>query len=55
MASYIQSSSGIYKITNIVDNKIYIGCASNILNIPKYNLSRKLSGKRNNNINLIYL
>jgi hypothetical protein len=30
MATYIQSSSGIYKIINIVNNKIYIGCASNI-------------------------
>jgi group I intron endonuclease len=30
MSTYIQSSSGIYKITNIVNNKLYIGCASNI-------------------------
>ena len=30
MATYLQSQSGIYKITNVVDNKIYIGCASNI-------------------------
>jgi len=30
MATYLQALSGIYKITNIVNNKIYIGCASNI-------------------------
>jgi len=30
MATYLQSSPGIYKITNLVNNKIYIGCASNI-------------------------
>ena len=30
MATYLQSLSGIYKITNLVNNKIYIGCASNI-------------------------
>jgi len=30
MATYLQSVSGIYKITNIISGKIYIGCASNI-------------------------
>ena len=30
MATYLQSIPGIYKITNTVNNKIYIGCASNI-------------------------
>lgn len=30
MATYIQSLPGIYKIINLVNNKIYIGCASNI-------------------------
>ena len=30
MASYIQSLPGIYKIINLVNNKIYVGCASNI-------------------------
>jgi group I intron endonuclease len=30
MATYLQSVPGIYKITNTVNNKIYIGCASNI-------------------------
>ena len=30
MATSLQSISGIYKITNTVNNKIYIGCASNI-------------------------
>lgn len=30
MATYLQSQPGIYKITNVVDNKIYIGCASNV-------------------------
>jgi group I intron endonuclease len=45
------------KVKNLLTGEIYDSLvhASNILNIPKYNLSRKLSGKRNNNINLIYL
>jgi group I intron endonuclease len=30
MATYLQGKPGIYKITNRVNNKIYIGCASNI-------------------------
>lgn len=30
MASYLQSDPGIYKITNLISNKLYIGCASNI-------------------------
>ena len=30
MATYLQGKPGIYKITNTVNNKIYIGCASNI-------------------------
>lgn len=29
MATYIQSTPGIYKITSITNGKIYIGCASN--------------------------
>ena len=55
MATYLQSSPGIYKITSTTSGKIYIGCASNILNIPKYELSRRILGKRKNNTNLIYL
>lgn len=41
MATYLQSLPGIYKITNTVNNKIYIGCASNIrtrINGHLYNL-----------------
>jgi len=30
MATYLQSNSGIYKITNLISNKLYVGCASNI-------------------------
>jgi group I intron endonuclease len=30
MATYLQSEPGIYKITNDVTGKIYVGCASNI-------------------------
>ena len=30
MATYLQSISGIYKITNLISNKLYVGCASNI-------------------------
>jgi len=30
MATYLESTSGIYKIINTVNNKIYVGCASNI-------------------------
>lgn len=30
MATYLQSSPGIYKITSIASGKIYIGCASNV-------------------------
>ena len=30
MATYIQSTPGIYKITSITNGKIYIGCASNV-------------------------
>lgn len=30
MATYIQSTPGIYKITSITSGKIYIGCASNV-------------------------
>lgn len=43
MATYLQSTSGIYKITNTVNNKIYIGCASNIrtrINGHLYDLRR---------------
>jgi group I intron endonuclease len=43
MATSLQSISGIYKITNTVNNKIYIGCASNIrtrINGHLYDLRR---------------
>jgi group I intron endonuclease len=30
MATFLQASPGIYKITNTISNKIYIGCASNV-------------------------
>lgn len=30
MATYLQSTPGIYKITSITSGKIYIGCASNV-------------------------
>lgn len=30
MATYIQAKSGIYKIVNNTNNKVYVGCASNI-------------------------
>ena len=30
MATYLQGKPGIYKITNTINNKLYIGCASNI-------------------------
>ena len=44
-------------IKNIITGEIYLSLteASKILNIPKYNLSRKLLGKRKNDTNLIYL
>ena len=43
MATYIQSTPGIYKITSITSGKIYIGCASNIrtrINGHLYNLRK---------------
>jgi len=45
MATYIQGKPGIYKITNTVNNKIYIGCASNIrtrVNGHLYDLRRNM-------------
>jgi hypothetical protein len=69
MATYIQSTPGIYKITSITSGKIYIGCASiatgsiysslaevcELLNITKGALSRKLLGKRMNNTTFKYI
>jgi group I intron endonuclease len=45
------------KVQNTITGEIYesLASASNILNIPKYELSRRLLGKRKNNTNLIYL
>jgi len=43
MATYLQSISGIYKITNLISNKLYVGCASNIrtrINDHIYNLRK---------------
>jgi group I intron endonuclease len=43
MATYIQSTPGIYKITSITSGKIYIGCASNVrtrINGHLYNLRK---------------
>jgi group I intron endonuclease len=43
MATYLQSIPGIYKIINIVNGKVYVGCASNIrtrVNGHLYNLRR---------------
>jgi group I intron endonuclease len=48
MATYLQSISGIYKITSVTSGKIYIGCASNVrtrINAHLYDLRRK---KHNN-------
>jgi group I intron endonuclease len=48
MATYLQSSPGIYKITSTTSGKIYIGCASNIrtrINGHLYDLRRN---KHNN-------
>ena len=45
MATYLQGKPGIYKITNTVNNKIYIGCASNIrtrVNGHLYDLRRNM-------------
>ena len=44
MATYLQSSPGIYKITSIANGKIYVGCASNVrtrINGHLYDLRRK--------------
>lgn len=44
MATYLQSISGIYKITNLISNKLYVGCASNIrtrINDHLYNLRKE--------------
>jgi group I intron endonuclease len=45
------------KVKNMITGEIYesVASASHILNIPKYELSRRLLGKRKNNTNLIYL
>lgn len=43
MATYLQSTPGIYKITSMTSGKIYIGCASNVrtrLNGHLYDLRR---------------
>jgi group I intron endonuclease len=44
-------------IKNIITGEVYdsLAIAANILNIPKYELSRRILGKRKNNTNLIYL
>lgn len=45
MATYLQGKPGIYKITNTINNKIYIGCASNIrtrVNGHLYDLRRNM-------------
>lgn len=44
-------------IKNIITGEVYesLAMAANILNIPKYELSRRILGKRKNNTNLIYL
>lgn len=44
-------------IKNIITGEVYesLAIASNTLNIPKYELSRRILGKRKNNTNLIYL
>jgi predicted GIY-YIG superfamily endonuclease len=58
MATYLQSSPGIYKITSTTSGKIYIGCASNIktrINVHLYDLRRKLSGKRANKTTFKYI
>lgn len=44
MATYLQSSPGIYKITSIASGKIYVGCASNVrtrINGHLYDLRRE--------------
>lgn len=44
-------------IKNIITGEVYesLAIAANTLNIPKYELSRRILGKRKNNTNLIYL
>jgi hypothetical protein len=44
-------------IKNIITGEVYesLAIASNTLNIPKYELSRRILGIRKNNTNLIYL
>jgi group I intron endonuclease len=45
MATYLQSNPGIYKITNTVSGKIYVGCASNVrtrINGHLYDLRRNI-------------
>lgn len=49
MATYLHSSSGIYKITNTVNNKIYIGCASNIRTRVNGHLYSLRKGMHDNN------
>jgi len=44
MATYLESISGIYKITSITSGKIYVGCASNVrtrINSHLYDLKRE--------------
>jgi group I intron endonuclease len=54
---YKVNSNKRKSVKNLLTDEIYTSVteASKILNIPKYELSRKLSGKRKNNTNLIYL
>jgi len=55
MATYLQSHSGIYKITSISSGKIYVGCASNVrtrINGHLYDLRRD---KRKNKTTFKYL
>lgn len=45
MATYLQAKSGIYKIINSINNRFYIGCASNIRSRVSghlYNLKRNI-------------
>jgi hypothetical protein len=44
-------------IINIITGEVYesLAVAANTLNIPEYELSRRILGKRKNNTNLIYL
>jgi group I intron endonuclease len=48
MATYLQGESGIYKITNIISGKIYIGCTSNIKNRKRGHYHDLRNGKHGN-------